>query len=154
MDTIKAYLRNAVIVGFNIHKFDLPILNNEFKRVDPQFQGFDYKYALDLGQVFWKTNKKTLTNAYRFYTGGIMQNAHHAECDALACLEILPIMMEMHNLPNNIEEMHKLYDDKYLNYGSQSGTTLVTQSNSYDRVRSQQRYNAHLQEIKNDKKKK
>ena len=62
--SIQHYLKNATIVGFNINLFDIPILNNEFLRINPKFQGFGYKHLIDIAQIYWKFIPRDLPTAY------------------------------------------------------------------------------------------
>lgn len=125
-DIITRYLTGATVVGFNSILFDLPLLTNEFKRIDKNFKGFRIKNHLDLAQLYWKLSKMTLSSAYRFYTGGILTNSHSAKRDALACLEILPHALKVHNLPMEDEDLTTYKREKpKLNKGSRDYTVII-----------------------------
>jgi DNA polymerase III epsilon subunit-like protein len=112
------YLKDALVVGFNSSKFDMPLLLADIRRKDPTFTGFSHKHQLDLAQIFWKKIPKNLETAFRYYTGGILKGAHDAEKDAMACLQMLPHILICHNLPSRRSQIPAYISMKKLNLGT------------------------------------
>jgi DNA polymerase-3 subunit epsilon len=84
------------IGGFNSRVFDLPLLRNEFKRCDIEYNYLDYD-NIDV-YVFEKylrkkegnplRNKSKLVDLYKHYTGKSLDDAHDALVDVLATIDV------------------------------------------------------------------
>ncbi len=74
--------------GFNILKFDVPMLVEEFLRADVEFD-YSRKKIVDSQKIFHLMEKRTLSAAYKFYCEKEMTNAHSAESDTQASMEVL-----------------------------------------------------------------
>jgi DNA polymerase III subunit epsilon len=82
------FLEGSDLAGFNILKFDVPMLVEEFLRAGIEFD-YTRKRIIDAQKIFHLMEKRTLSAAYRFYLNKDMENSHTAEADADACMEIL-----------------------------------------------------------------
>lgn len=78
----------ADLAGFNILRFDLPLLVEEFLRAGVEFD-YSRKKIIDAQRIFHLMEKRTLSAAYKFYTGRDLSSAHTAEADTLAAMEVL-----------------------------------------------------------------
>ena len=67
------------LAGFNVLKYDIPLLVEEFLR-----SGIDF----DLEK------RNLLDSAYKFYCGKKLENAHSAEADTLATVDVFRAQME------------------------------------------------------------
>ncbi len=85
---LAAWLEGCDLGGFNIIKFDLPILVEEFLRAGVDFDIKNRK-IIDIQRLFHMMEKRNLSAAYKFYCAKNLDNAHSAEADTLATLEIL-----------------------------------------------------------------
>jgi len=85
---VKTFITDADLAGFNSNRFDIPLLVEEMLRsgIDPEF---DKKKFVDIQNVFHKMEQRTLVAAYKFYCNKDLTNAHSAEADTLATLEVL-----------------------------------------------------------------
>lgn len=100
---IKQFLENSDLCGFNSNKFDFPILTEEFLRAGMEVN-FRNRHLVDVQQIYFKKEPRNLSAAYKYYCGKEMENAHSAEADALATLEILFGQIEKYpDLENNVE---------------------------------------------------
>jgi len=100
---IKQFLENCDLCGFNSNKFDFPILTEEFLRAGLEVN-FRDRHLVDVQQIFFKKEPRNLSAAYQFYCNKEMINAHSAEADALATMEILFGQLEKYSdLENNVE---------------------------------------------------
>ncbi len=82
------FLEGVDLSGFNVLKFDVPMLVEEFLRAGVDFD-YERKKIVDAQKIFHLMEKRTLSAAYKFYVNKELQNSHSAEADAEACLEIL-----------------------------------------------------------------
>ena len=62
------FLKGCDFAGFNILRFDLPVLIEEFLRVDMDFNLKSTK-VVDAQKIFHLMEKRTLGAAYKFYCG-------------------------------------------------------------------------------------
>jgi DNA polymerase III epsilon subunit-like protein len=99
---IYCLFKDAIIIGFNIHKYDIPLLQNELLRFQFPFN-LQHKATIDLAQIFWRNvpdgTSKSLAGAVAYYTENIMQNAHQSSADALVCAHIFEAMIVLHDFP-------------------------------------------------------
>ncbi|WP_339791653.1 3'-5' exonuclease [uncultured Imperialibacter sp.] len=88
-----AFLEGCDLAGFNILQFDVPLLVEEFLRVDVDFDP-SKKKLVDAQKIFHLMEKRTLAAAYKFYCGKELLDAHSAEADTMATLEVLLAQVE------------------------------------------------------------
>ncbi len=82
------FLEGADLAGFNILKFDVPMLVEEFLRADVEFD-YTRKRIVDAQRIFHLMEKRTLRAAYQFYCQKDMTDSHSAEADTEATMEVL-----------------------------------------------------------------
>ncbi len=105
---IKQFLENCDLCGFNSNKFDFPILTEEFFRAGLEVN-FRDRHLVDVQQIFFKKEPRNLGAAYKFYCNKEIENAHSAEADALATIDILFAQIDHYeDLTNNVEELAAL----------------------------------------------
>ena len=90
------FLEGCDLSGFAVLKFDVPMLVEEFLRADVEFEIKNRK-IIDSQKIFHMMEKRNLSSAYRFYCDKELQNAHSAEADTLASLEILESQVEKYD---------------------------------------------------------
>jgi DNA polymerase-3 subunit epsilon len=76
------------LAGFNSNKFDIPMLMEEFLRAGVQFD-LDSRHFVDVQNIFHQMEQRTLKAAYQFYCDKQIINAHSAEADTRATMEVL-----------------------------------------------------------------
>jgi DNA polymerase-3 subunit epsilon len=86
-------LLGADLAGFNVLKFDIPLLVEEFLRAGIDFD-IEKRNILDAQKVFHMMEKRNLAAAYKFYCGKTLENAHSAEADTLATYEVFLAQIE------------------------------------------------------------
>ena len=108
-DEIALWLKDSDLAGFNSAKFDLPMLAEEFERV--KLAGKDLHVDLhsplmvDVQNIYHAMEPRNLRAAYRFYCGGEdFENAHSAEADTLATLEVLKAQLDRYQEPDKYRE--------------------------------------------------
>ncbi len=82
------FFEGADLSGFNILKFDVPVLVEEFLRADVEFD-YSRKRIIDSQKIFHLMEKRNLAAAVKFYCNREMENSHSAESDAEASMDIL-----------------------------------------------------------------
>ncbi|MFR1988503.1 MAG: exonuclease domain-containing protein [Prevotellamassilia sp.] len=91
------------LAGFNSNHFDIPLLVEEFIRA-----GVDYDvtgaHLVDVQGIFHKMERRDLTSAYKFYCNKDLTDAHTAEADTRATLEVLEAQLDRYadTLKNNV----------------------------------------------------
>jgi len=102
-----AFLEESDLTGFNLERFDLPLLKNEFARCGIDF-GTKEVNVIDAQKIFFKKEPRTLTAAYKYYCDKELTDAHSAQADAEATAEILMAQIQRYDdLPTNMEELHE-----------------------------------------------
>lgn len=82
------FMEGCDLSGFNILKFDIPMLVEEFLRADVDFD-YSRKKIIDSQRIFHMMEKRTLSAAYKFYLNKELTNSHSAEADTEASMEVL-----------------------------------------------------------------
>ena len=85
---LKQVLDGCDIAGYNSNRFDIPLLMEEFLRVQVEFDMKGRK-LVDVQRIFHQMEQRTLSAAYKFYCNKNLEGAHSAEADATATFEIL-----------------------------------------------------------------
>ncbi len=82
------FIGDADLGGYNVLKYDIPLLQAELRRC-----GHDLPLAgravVDAFVIFSRMEPRTLSAAYKLYCGKPLPDAHRAEPDARAALEVL-----------------------------------------------------------------
>lgn len=104
-NVIYEFLRECDIGGFNIHRFDLPLLRIELNRVGINYVIGDV-LVVDPMVIFMKKEPRDLTTAYRKYCGQELEGAHDAEVDIRATKDVFLGQIEYYDdLGNNLSEI-------------------------------------------------
>src|SRR5258708_17218883 len=101
-DVAKDYARffeGSDLSGFNILKFDVPVLVEEFLRAGVDFD-YGRKRIIDSQKIFHMMEKRNLAAAYKFYCNKQLEDSHTAEAATEATMEVLFAQIEKYeNLP-------------------------------------------------------
>jgi len=115
------FFEGADLAGFNILKFDVPVLVEEFLRAGVEFD-YSRKKLIDAQKIFHMMEKRSLSAAFKFYCGKDMVDAHSAEADTEATMDVLFAQIERYDnqevtdglgkkigiIKNDMEVLHKL----------------------------------------------
>lgn len=85
---VTAFLGDSDLAGYNSNKFDIPMLMEEFLRATVDFD-LENRHFVDVQNIFHQMEQRTLRAAYQFYCGKDIVNAHSAEADTRATMEVL-----------------------------------------------------------------
>ena len=117
---IALFIDNSDLAGYNSNKFDIPMLMEEFLRADAAFD-LDNRHFVDVQNIFHQMEQRTLRAAYQFYCDKQIINAHSAEADTRATMEVLLAQVERYAqtefedkkgnksfpIVNDVEALHK-----------------------------------------------
>jgi DNA polymerase-3 subunit epsilon len=90
---IAAFIGDSDLAGYNSNKFDIPMLMEEFLRAGVDFD-LDNRHFVDVQNIFHQMEQRTLKAAYQFYCNKQIVNAHSAEADTRATMEVLLAQIE------------------------------------------------------------
>ena len=96
---LNAFLNGCDLAGYNSNKFDIPILVEEFLRLNISFS-LKNRNTIDVQNIFHKMERRTLRAAYKFYTGQVLEGAHDAMVDIEATYEVLLRQIERYEGTN------------------------------------------------------
>lgn len=104
-DEIAAFIGNADLGGYNSNKFDIPVLAEEFLRIEHPFK-INERNFVDVQNIFHKMEQRTLAAAYQFYCNESMENAHNALYDTQVTLDVFKAQLNRYEtLGNEIESL-------------------------------------------------
>ena len=110
------YLEDCDLGGYNITKFDIPMLTREFSRAGLTFTTANRR-IIDAYNIFCRMEPRNLSAAYKFFCGKDMKDAHSAEADTLATVEIFEgeikrySQMAREDYPEDIEKWPETLDE-------------------------------------------
>jgi DNA polymerase-3 subunit epsilon len=91
--------------GFNVARFDLPFLEQEFKRAAIDFQVAKH-HVVDVMAIYHSKEPRNLAAAVRFYCNAAHEEAHSAFADARAAWKILNAQLQLYDdLPNDVAQL-------------------------------------------------
>ncbi len=111
------WMKGCDLGGYNSSKFDLPLLAEEFLRVGINVD-FTERHMIDVQQIFFKMEARTLSAAYSFYCKKELTNAHSAEADIDATIEVLEAQLNRYDtLGTEVPALHQFtHTDEYVDY--------------------------------------
>jgi DNA polymerase III subunit epsilon len=111
------WMKGCDLGGYNSSKFDLPLLAEEFLRVGINVD-FTERHMIDVQQIFFKMEARTLSAAYSFYCQKELTNAHSAEADIDATIEVLEAQLNRYEtLGTEVPALHQFtHTDEYVDY--------------------------------------
>lgn len=87
------FLEGCDLAGYNIIRFDVPVLVESFAREGIEFD-ISHRKLVDAQKIFHLMEKRTLAAAYAFYCGKTLEGAHGAQADTQATLEVLQAQVD------------------------------------------------------------
>jgi DNA polymerase-3 subunit epsilon len=149
---IREFLEGCDLSGFNIKRFDLPMLLGKLRDhgcpLDVSKDGD--ALVVDACDIFHRKEPRTLEAALRFYTGLRHRDKHVAMADVRATMAVLDAQLARYpDLPRDIRALHEEFHDKdaidlsgklrmrhgipCINFGKYRGKPLASMQSSYIR---------------------
>lgn len=98
-------LKGKDLAGYNLRRFDLPILDEEMRRCGLALDLTGVR-VVDVQAIYFKANPRTLSDAVRQYCGRDHSDAHGAGADADATLDVWLEQLVAHGeIPNTMDGM-------------------------------------------------
>lgn len=96
------------LCGYNLIRFDFPLLRMEFFRNNIDFN-IDGINLIDPMKIFMMKEPRNLTAALQFYCNRNLEDAHSAEADTIATKDILFAQIEKYDdVPNTVTDLSAL----------------------------------------------
>lgn len=141
-DDLFEIINGCFIGGFNVIKFDIPMIRESFLRVGKEIE-FDEKEVVDVQRIFHLMEKRNLESAYKFYCKKNIKNAHRAIVDTQVTLEIFKAQLEKYSncevfdnfgkkigkITDKLEDISalNLVDKKFLDFSGK----IIKKNNNY-----------------------
>jgi DNA polymerase-3 subunit epsilon len=98
---------NADFGGFNIYRYDLPLMAAAFTRAGHPWS-YDKAFAIDGYRLWQKVQGRTLSDAVETFLGRKHEGAHGSIDDVVASLEVVMAQMERYpKVPRNLKDLHE-----------------------------------------------
>ena len=110
---VLSFLEGADIGGFNVERFDLPLLAREFSDAGIKFE-YANSTVYDAQKVYHLHERRDLFAAYAFYCHQELKDAHSATADAKATLAILQEQLKRYAADREDIEGLKDFDYKQM----------------------------------------
>ncbi|MEM7394562.1 MAG: 3'-5' exonuclease [Verrucomicrobiota bacterium] len=100
-------LDDCDLAGYNIHYFDIPVLEEEFQRIGARFET-EGRLVIDAQRIYHKMEPRDLTAALKYYCGEEHEGAHGAMADTEATIKVLEGQLEMYeDVPTDMNELNR-----------------------------------------------
>jgi DNA polymerase-3 subunit epsilon len=104
---IVRFIDEADLAGFNVQRFDLPVLLRELA-VAGQRLDMTGRAVVDAQVIYHRRVPRDLAAAYRLYCGKDLRDPHTARADVEACLEVLDAQLATYpDLPRTPKELYE-----------------------------------------------
>lgn len=109
--SLAGLLEPCDLAGFNIRRFDLPILLAEFRRAGVAFEVKDRR-LIDMKMIFHREEPRDLSAAARFYLDRDHEDAHTALGDIRTTAAVLTAQLHRYgHLPRSMDGLHAYCDE-------------------------------------------
>ena len=114
---IRQFLENCDLGGYNSNRFDIPMLMEEFLRAGVEVDLSDRR-MIDVQHIFYTMQPRTLSAAYQFFCEKDLVDAHSAEADINATIEVLEAQLKKYDkLGTTVDSVLSVIgEDKIVDY--------------------------------------
>lgn len=116
-----AFLDGCDLSGFNVRRFDLPLLQQEFRRCGIAFDTTGRR-VVDVQTIYHMKEARDLSAALRFYCDRDHTEAHGAMPDVLATLDVLQAQLRRYDdLPRDIDALEAVVHPRDPSWADEDG---------------------------------
>jgi DNA polymerase-3 subunit epsilon len=102
---VKMYIEGCDLGGYNSNRFDIPMLMEEFLRAGMDVD-LSKRKMVDVQHIFYTMEPRTLSAAYKFFCEKELIDAHSAEADVSATIDVfLAQLTKYEKLGNTVESV-------------------------------------------------
>ena len=105
---VSAFLTGCDMAGYNIMRFDLPMLVEEMLRAGAKHFPRQGARFVDAMSIFFEYEKRDLKSALKFYCDKELTDAHSAEADTLATVDVLSAQIDRYGLGDDIAQLQEI----------------------------------------------
>ncbi|MCK9407762.1 MAG: 3'-5' exonuclease [Bacteroidetes bacterium] len=116
---IAAFFSGCDLAGYNIAKFDIPLLVEELLRAGLNENPFEKVKVIDSLSIYFKKEPRNLAAALKFYANEEIVNAHSAEADVEATIKVLNGQLEKYpDMGQTTDALHEYsyQENDFLDY--------------------------------------
>ncbi|MBN2302681.1 MAG: 3'-5' exonuclease [Lentisphaerae bacterium] len=118
---IMAVFEDCDLCGYNILRFDIPMLTEEFLRSGMDFK-LDDRRVIDPQRIYHQREPRDLSAALAFYCNELHIGAHGAEADVLATIRVLEGQYgKYQDLPTDINVLNDYCNPKDPSWADRTG---------------------------------
>jgi DNA polymerase III subunit epsilon len=119
---VKMYMEGCDLGGYNSNRFDIPMLMEEFLRAGMDVD-LSKRKMVDVQHIFYTMEPRTLSAAYKFFCGKELVDAHSAEADVSATIDVfLAQLKKYEKLGDTVESvLGVIGEEKIVDYARRFG---------------------------------
>lgn len=119
---LKQFIDGCDLGGYNSNRFDIPLLMEEFLRAGIEMD-LSRQKMVDVQHIFYSMEPRTLSAAYKFYCGKELTDAHSAEADINATIDVMEAQLKHYpQLGDSVESVLAVIgEEKIVDYARRIG---------------------------------
>lgn len=119
---VKMFIEGCDLGGYNSNRFDIPMLMEEFLRAGIDVD-LSKRKMVDVQHIFYTMEPRTLSAAYKFFCAKELVDAHSAEADVNATIDVfLAQLKKYEKLGNTVESvLGVIGEEKIVDYARRFG---------------------------------
>jgi DNA polymerase-3 subunit epsilon len=103
---IVEFIGDADLAGFNLERFDIPLLNRELNDAGYALEMED-RFIYDAQKIYHIHERRDLTSAYKFFCDKELDGAHSAIVDSRATLEIVKAQVDKYGKHDGVDSLQE-----------------------------------------------
>lgn len=123
-DEVLHLLQGCDLAGYNIARYDIPMLTEEFLRAGKKFDTSNCM-IVDAQHIFFKKEPRDLSAALSFYCGEEHSDAHGAVADVIATMKVLEAQIQRYpDVPHTVSALAEFCSPRRPGWVDQAGRLL------------------------------